>query len=631
MSKAQFQCLGMCLEHYKQKIMSYVYNPDNDDDEEEVLLMQDHRSVQVILGREVVVATPPNSPAGGDLFNPESPAGNSEDERDNDGDAAPLLPPNSPNNSEDGGGDDDSNVDNHHNDHIFDDINPQLENEEENVDGNGVPAANNNLNVQGPNVEGEEEQDDPWDVLDIDKRDANEVIAPLRIGDTLKIPRDLSRDDPFFHHRRLIGLMTTNNVNRPAKNNNAMRIGRLLSVAGIIITLLYASVLVLCQEGTSYGATVKPYASSAKEVLEGLSSSSRSTASNVLDGIYALVNKKNNSPSSNTNLIRIHFFEDEGVGSTINKMSGIISEARILMDIAGIMRSLLDSIIMNSSSIINRIPSFSIPTFIIDRDLLEGKRSLAGFIGKVSSYFNNDMVPWGKNRTELIDVNHQPSPLLCYPPGNWTTPVVFHEYPQSSWHFAEAVVLPLFDSLIQESDVEPLSRDVSTTEANEQVPSIPAIEHAGIEIEKEDKTGLVVPNSTNKRNRTWTNMPPWIITASAIPWVLLFSISYFIKEMMNYQAATKIQAAYRAYTARMNYLHTTKDIITVQASVRRRLARNELGRRNRAATSIQKIFRRVILDNTITEEGEENKENIHKGGNKPITPGKALGEFFGYY
>jgi len=87
----------------------------------------------------------------------------------------------------------------------------------------------------------------------------------------------------------------------------------------------------------------------------------------------------------------------------------------------------------------------------------------------------------------------------------------------------------------------------------------------------------------------------------------------YIKEN---EAAIKIQTAYRVYTARMDYLLTISDIITVQASIRRRLARKELGRlrqarhikRDRAATSIQKIFRgfnamlnyHIILDSTIT-------------------------------
>jgi len=87
----------------------------------------------------------------------------------------------------------------------------------------------------------------------------------------------------------------------------------------------------------------------------------------------------------------------------------------------------------------------------------------------------------------------------------------------------------------------------------------------------------------------------------------------YIKEN---EAATTIQTSYRVYTARMNYLLTISDIITVQAAIRRRLARKELDRlrqarhaaRERAATSIQKIFRgfntmlnyHIILDSAIT-------------------------------
>ena len=183
----------------------------------------------------------------------------------------------------------------------------------------------------------------------------------------------------------------SNSNNTPANNvgnNNNKRKGwgqKLLSFAGIIgaigiITLLSS---VLCQEGTSCSAAIKTYTpASVKKVWRGISSSSRTTASSVWDK-WPLCLGDSSSDTSDAN----------------KKNNCLI-------------------ILPFSLDTIKRTPSSTI-----------------SFISKISFCSNDDdMVPWDKNCTsELIDVNHQPSPQ-CHLPGN----------------FVDLVVLPVHLSKVKE-------------------------------------------------------------------------------------------------------------------------------------------------------------------------------------
>jgi len=190
------------------------------------------------------------------------------------------------------------------------------------------------------------------------------------------------------------------------ENNTKMGWGKkLFSVAFIIgiITLLYASVLVLCQEGTSScGAAVKTFASSAKKVSGDIFSFSRTTASNVFDNWPLCLEDS----SSDVDLLAT-----DDICKTNNCLITIPSPSSI--------NKSTHELSSNVGGIISKV-------FAIMKPLFDGS------IGSIMSNFFAGDGSVSSHPSSII--NHtQPTPPMCFPPDN----------------FVEVVILPV---LIQNQD-----------------------------------------------------------------------------------------------------------------------------------------------------------------------------------
>jgi len=193
------------------------------------------------------------------------------------------------------------------------------------------------------------------------------------------------------------------------ENNTKMGWGKkLFSVAFIIgiITLLYASVLVLYQEGTSCGAAVKTFASSAKKVSGDIFSFSP-TASNVFDNWPLCLEDS----SSDVDLLAM-----DDICKTNNCLVTIPSLSSISNRKTYITTHELSS---NEGGIISKV-------FGIMKSLFDGS------IGSIMSNFTTGDGSVSSPPSSII--NHtQPTPPMCFPPDN----------------FVEVVMLPV---LIQNQD-----------------------------------------------------------------------------------------------------------------------------------------------------------------------------------